>query len=1113
MNPHANRLGRLLLPLLLVVFAFGLRSSAFAQGIVSAGMTGTVTDKSGAPIAGAAVVATHVPTNATFTATTRANGNFAFRGLPPGGPYNVTATAAGFTTATVSDVVAELGREIDVNVSLQSEVVKLEAFTVTGTNDDLDSAANGAGSVLTNARMAAQPTAKRSIGDMARTNPLVTFRQSITDRDDQMITAVGQNNRYNSIMLDGARINDQFGLNASGIQSFFNPISLDTVEQFSIAISPYDVRNSGFTGAAINAVTKSGTNRFSGSIYGYYTAKNLAGEDNTGTSSAPIKGTKPLDTQKSWGATLGGPIWKDHLFFFLNYEKFDRESAASVPGFTPTSTDLATINARLTALNAALGNKKADFGTFGGSALQTQEEKRLAKIDWRINADHRLSVRYNDTKGTLPQFGRYSTTSNFAPTTSLVNSASRGTNLSSNFYTQQRTEKVWAGTVFSSWTPDLKTELRYAKTSYEQLTTSPIDFPEVRIFGVSGVNNAGATINNGVLFFGTEQFRHGNVIKVDTQSYAAHADYFMDKLTFSAGVDREDSDFFNLFRAGSYGLFEYADLAAFVADTPNAFRREYYVQGTPAGDISQFDITGLYAQAKWDATPRLNFTFGVREDLVGSSIRPILNTAFQTAFGMRNDGLPDGVTEFSPRAGFNWSVNDSRTVQLRGGVGRFLGRAPWVFFSNSFSNPGVGRFGITNTLSTATPPPSLVSYINGQFDPANPIGVAATDGDPNARRTINLLQDKIHLPAVWRGNLAVDWKANVLGGNITTEFVYTKQDNALFSDNLNIKPLVVTASSGPAIGLDGRQRFNFIVNPNGSISAGSNGAAAFNTAFNEVIRVRNVSVGESTYVTLQWDRPMKDHWAATFAYTRGRSTEAQSTGQTVAVDGWTRNAVFNQNAVEVSTSDFEVKDRFQLTLTREWEFLKNWKTFGSLYYEGRTGNPYSFTYANDLNTDGVSGNDLVYVPSGVNDPKMDFSGLTTAQAAAYVAYFTTSELGKFANSYAPRNKFNLPWQNRLDIRLSQKIPLYKPADLEIFADFINFGYWLSRDVFGYVEELGNNNGVYARRLAGNAAYTSTGQIRPTGITLDAAGNYVPAEASINPLASRWRIQVGARLRF
>lgn len=1105
---HRIPSARPFLALLVFTLAAALAPALFAQGTVSSGMNGTVLDKGGQPVIGATVIATHLPTNATYSAVTRVGGRFSFRGLPPGGPYTVTATAEGYSAAAVEDVVTELGREIDVTVTLRSEVVKLDAFKVTASTDDLDAAASGAGSVITGARIAAQPTAKRSIGDLARTNALVTFRQAITDRDDQMITAVGQNNRFNSILLDGARINDQFGLNASGIQSFFNPISLDTVEQFSIAVSPYDVRQSGFTGAAINAVTKSGTNKFSGSIYTYYTSNDYAGKDITGTALAPIEGIKPLDTQKTFGATFGGPIWKDHLFFFLNYEKFQRDSVATQPGFTPDATQLSSILGRLTAINSAVAqNKRVDFGTFGGPAsLRTEEEKQLAKIDWRINADHRLSVRYNDSIGTLPQFGRFSTTSAFANQLLSSNTSSRGTSLSSNFYTQQRTEKVWAGTLFSSWTPDLKTELRYSKTYYQQLTTTPITYPEIRIYNVSGISNAGTAITNGAFILGSEQFRHGNVIEVNTKSYGAHADYFMGNLTLSGGVDREDSDFYNLFRGGSYGLFDYANIADFLADTPNAFRRSFVVAGTPTADVSQFDITGLYAQAKWDVNPRLVISVGAREDFIGSGIRPPLNTTFQSAFGLRNDGVPDGVSEFSPRAGFNWALDDTRTVQLRGGLGRFLGRAPWVFFSNSFSNPGVGRFDQNQTgVGTAT---GLVTYLNSSaWDPANPIGIAATDGDPTARRTINLLQDKIHLPAVWRGSLAVDHKTNFLGGNISLEWVYTKQDNALFSDNLNLKPLVVVAGvTGPAVGLDGRQRFN------GSTAANGATTNVVDSRFAEVIRVRNVSVGESSYITLGWDRPMKDRWAANFSFTRGRSTEAQSTGQTVAVDGWTRNAVFNQNAVEESTSDFEVRNRLQTTITREFEFFKGWKTLASLYYEGRTGNPYSFTYTNDLNNDGVSGNDLVYVPTGTSDPKVDFSAMTGAQADAYMAFINSSGLGQHAGGYAPRNRFNMSWQNRLDIRLSQKIPLYKPAELEIFADFINFGYWLSRETFGYVEELGNNNGVYARRLLGNASYATDGRIRPAAPTL-VGGAFSPADATINPLASRWRIQFGARLRF
>lgn len=272
---------------LLSGLALAFVPAVHAQGVVSAGVTGLITDSGGKPVAGATVQAIHTPTNTAYTATSGSTGRYRFRSLIVGGPYTFTVTAPGFKPAEQTDIVTQLGADIDVNLGLQpGEVLALDKFVVTAETSRLDSAAAGAGSVMTNSRLLAQPTAKRSIGDMARTNPLVTFRQAITDRDDQMITAVGQNNRYNSILLDGARINDQFGLNASGIQSFFNPISLDTVEQFSIAISPYDVRQSGFTGAASNAVTKSGTNRFPGSAYTFCTGANYAGENITGTSIA-----------------------------------------------------------------------------------------------------------------------------------------------------------------------------------------------------------------------------------------------------------------------------------------------------------------------------------------------------------------------------------------------------------------------------------------------------------------------------------------------------------------------------------------------------------------------------------------------------------------------------------------------------------------------------------------------------------------------------------------------------------------------------------------------------------------------------------------------------------
>lgn len=1070
-------IGQRLVHLVAVLFLFATPSFLRAQGVVDSGLTGIVRNASGAPVSGATIVATHEPTGTRYTATTGATGRYNFRGLIVGGPYTVTATSDGSTLASASGVTTQLGSEVDVNLAPPAageEVITLDRFTVDGDVLALDSGATGAGSVLTSQRIQLQPTSQRSFQDMARTNAFVTFRQSVTDRLEQQITAVGQNNRYNSVMLDGARINDQFGLNGSGLQSFFNPISLETIEQFSVSVSPYDARQSGFTGAAINAVTKSGTNRFSGSAYTYYTDQDLAGEDEFGATS----GTKPLDEQKTYGFTLGGPLWPNRLFFFANFEKFERTTAASQAGFVPASSELSAINARLTQITGF------DFGTFGGpGGLVTEDEKRLLKIDWNITSDHRLSLRYNDTKGSLPQFGRFSTTATLNGLGQGGLSAPRGTALSSNFYTQERTEEVWAGSIQSQWTSDLKTEFKYSNTSYEQLTTSPIAFPEIRIFGVNGTFGS-ATVPNGFVALGTEQFRHGNVIQVDTSSYSGNADYFWRDFTFTAGFDREESEFYNLFRQGSYGLFDYASVADFVADAPRAFTRSFYVQGTPAADISEFAITGFFGQAKWDISPRLNATLGLRLDTVESDTRPTFNQRFSDAFGIRNDGNVDGAQSVSPRLGFNYSVDDDRTAQIRGGIGHFQGRAPWVFVSNAYGNTGVGRFN-SNTIPTG----NLTGYLASGFDRANPIGVAATDLDPNARREVNLLEDELELPSVWRGNLAAETKLPILGLTASVEWVQTHTDKALFTDNLNIRP-----SGAPAA--DGRIRF--------AGSATSPGAVS--TAFGNVIRVRNIEEGRSSYVTFMLDRPMTNRWSANFSYTRGRSVEAQSFGQTVAVDGWSRNAVFNQNTVELSRSDFEVRDRVQLTLGKMWAWKKGWETTTSLYYEGRTGNPYSFAYSNDLNGDGTSGNDLVYVPNGAGDPVMDFSAMPAAQRDALLAFVDNSELRDYKGKYAPRNAFTQPWQNRLDIRLAQRIPIYSPAELEIFVDFINFGYWLSRDTFGFVEELGNNNGVFARRLLGSAAYTADGKIAPTYTA-------TPADATINNLASRWRFQFGARLKF
>ena len=509
----------------------------------------------------------------------------------------------------------------------------------------------------------------------------------------------------------------------------------------------------------------------------------------------------------------------------------------------------------------------------------------------------------------------------------------------------------------------------------------------ILITGLSGtdlLNNS--SITNGSYIAGTEQFRHGNVINVVNQQLSATGDYFWKNFVFTGGVQREWSEFLNLFRAGSYGLVAFRNLNDFLVDTNAVITRNYVDPAArPMADISEFATTGIFGQAKWNVSDRLNVNFGVRLELAEAGLKPALNQPLLTTTGFRNDGSLDGVKTVSPRIGFNYALDDKRTTQLRGGVGHFLGRAPWVFFSNSFGNTGVGTFSRSSTDTVSPLSSSFATYM-ASFDPANPIG-QGTD-NPTLRREVAFNDDGVRLPSVWRANLAVDRKLPFLSSTITAEYVHTKVDTALRTTNENLRPLA------GALALDGRARFSGVPTTQ---------ANALYSAFTNLYRVSNANVGKSDYFSVTWDRPMKDKWSFNLAYTRGRASEAQANGQTTAGGQFQRNVVFNQNTIEEGTADFEVKDRVQLSLSRQFEFVKKFKSTVSLYYEGRTGNPYSFVFGGDPNGDGVTFNDAAVIPTSPTDARFDFSGMTSAQQTAFFAFLDKSGLSKYAGqAYVPR---------------------------------------------------------------------------------------------------------------
>jgi len=1091
-------------------------ANMLAQGITASSLSGQITSEDGKPVAGATVKVVHVPTNSVAEGVTSATGRFSFSGVRVGGPYVISAEATGYTIQQLSDIYAALGQTTEIylvgKATSETDVVELSELRIVAAPTDLNPAAAGAGSVLDNRGIVNMPTSNRSFADMMKTNPFVSIRAG------SQVTALGMNNRYNSISIDGARLNDQFGLAASGLFSLKNPFALDALETFSIQLTPYDVTQSGFAGASINAVSKSGTNEFHGSLYYIYTSSKWQGADVFGTT----KGRRPTTFwDRTWGATLGGPILKNKLFFFLNYEKVNNPSGGTrVPGFQPDSTVLNNLTSQFASLPGS-----PDFGTFGSiSGALVEDEKKLVKLDWNITNDHRMTVRYSETEGNQPFYPDYRTSGapSSMPTISPAPSYANGvTTFNSKHYTLAVSEKVWAAQLFSSWSPNFTTELSVSKNDTTSLRATPVNLPEIVLLNVPGTSVAtGAAVTDSTaLLFGTDYSSMGNGVISETFAFSGNGTYTWNDFTFRAGFDREETDFENLFRNGSYGRFVYNYVDGFNLGTatPIAFVRNVSTEGFPGTDISKFEQTGLFAQAKWSPTQRFNVMFGLRYDRLGSPIDPPFNPAFETAFGVRNDATIDGSDLLAPRLSFNYALDQERTVQLRGGVGLFLGRNPWVWMSNSYGNAGFGRF--TRTFTSGVRP-TLNQYLAGTFDstdpvftfdPENPRGTTtATTGGGD----VAFMQPDLKLPTNWRGNLALDMKVSRLDANFSVEYIHTEVKEAVFYNQINLVP--------GGTGADGRtyfRRYTSTSNPTliplGTASPSGSTVNTYNTSFNRVFRFGNTDVGRTQYLAFSLDRPIKDRWGYTVTYTRGKATEAQPGGSSTASSQWAFNVVFNQNTVEETRSDYEVRDRLQVNFTREFTFLDRYKTTATLYYEGRSGLPYSYVYSGDLNFDGSSQNDTVAVPTDAEDPRFNFTGMTAAQRDAYIAFMQNSELSRYVGGYAPRNAFIGPWQNRLDLHLSQEVKVVGDVHVEVFADFINFGSWVNKDVFNYVETLGNPTNSNQLRVLGNATYGPDGRIRPS-VSLDADGNIVfPTNSQFLPNNgdSRWRIQAGVRLKF
>jgi outer membrane receptor for ferrienterochelin and colicin len=1057
-----------------VMAALATGAPVFAQS-TSAALSGRITDPAGAPVAGAAVEIVHTPSGSRRTVTTDSEGRFSAGGLRVGGPYTVKSTADGRKPAEQGQVFLNLDEVNSLTLALEPEQT-LEAIEVTASAVSLTFTPDnmGARTNITREEIESFPSINRQIQDYVRFDPRVV----INDKARGSISAAGQNERFNNIKIDGVPTNDQFGLNASGLPSLNQPISIDWIEEFNVGISNFDVTQADATGANINAVTKSGGNEFRGAVYGVYRDSDMVSDE-------PSEFTG-FDDEWTAGAYVSGPIIEDTLFFFVGYEEFERSSPG--PSVTVNTGDPSTDVRGLTQADLArIASIARGFGLEPGDPSSipdrtNSDEKVIAKLDWNISDQHRAMFRYNKTDASEQILPNFSLSSYSFP---------------SNWYTQEIQFENYVAALYSNWNDVFSTEFNVSYSEYDSAPRFDTRAPAVRV----GVNN-----NTTGVFLGTERSRHANLLGVDTLTAYFAGDLFLGDHTVRFGFDYEANDVFNLFLQDVFGSYNFTSIDNFerqqfaAAGSPFGgvgYRLQFPVDGDVNSAAADFELAtlGLFVQDTWTVNSNLTVSYGLRVDQLIADDEPAFNSAAEAAFGFDNTVTADGETTVQPRIGFNYTFDTERATQLRGGVGLFQGSGPLVWLSNTYSNPGV--------LTRVLPVSSGTGF---SADPDNPL---RPTGTPPAS-LVDILAPDFSQPTVWKMNLAFEHELPWYGLVASAEWLRTVVEKGIRYENLNL---------GAPVGVlpDGRLSYWTTLATTGFGPAGPTGGnqnrTNRNRNFDNVLLLSNTDSGSATNLTLALEKPFSDDWGAKVAYTYGRSTDVNPGTSSVAFSNYTNRAVFNPNEAEEGTSIYETRDRFQGMLTKRFRFFQDYPTTFGLFYDGREGRPYSYTFVGDANGDGINGNDLFAIPNLSN---IAYSANSSANDRAAFERFVREVEGLNNNqgSVAERNSENSPNVNQFDLRITQDLPgFFGDNRAQVFVDIQNIGNLINDD-WGQIDEVGF---PYNQQIARFAGVNAAGQVvyDVANFVNEANGTETfPRPGRRDGVAeSRWAIQVGFRYEF
>jgi len=1025
--------------LAMAVSAVAVARPLHAQ-VTTSSIRGSVTDSVGRPVENVRIEAVHQPSGTRYATATRADGRFAIIGMRVGGPYSVSATAIGYAKQTQDNISLALGVSSDLSFRLVTAAVQLQMVTTQADANAIATTRTGAATQVSQQVLGSLPTISRRIDDFTR----------LTPQAGRGGTFGGADNRLNNITVDGSYFNNSFGLGGQpGDRTNVAPISLDAIEQIQVNVAPYDVRQGNFVGAGVNTVTRSGTNEFSGSLY--YLTRN---QDLVGTQAGATPFNPGTFDFAQIGARLGGPLIKDKLFFFTSFEQ-DNDKRPGIlrtanTGNQPvTGNTTRVLQSDLDELSSFLReNFDYETGPYSGYQFETPSLRFLTRLDYNLNDRNKFSLRYtmlnSDTDVPL------STSSSLG-----FGRASNNTFLSfqnSNYQIKENIRSL-VGEWNSLLGDRVANNLIVGFTSQDEsrAVRGGSFFPFVDILRDGSAYTS----------FGFEPFTPSNELRYNSFQIQNNLTVSRDKhdFTFGATLERYESE--NVFFPGSQSAYVYSSLDDFYTDardylanpnrttSPVTLRRFQVRYSNIPGQtkpVQPLEVLygGLYAQDEWRVRDNLRVTYGLRVDVPRFGETGFQNAAADALTFRDENGdavqfetakLPDANLLWSPRFGFNWDVNSDQKTQVRGGSGIFTGRPAYVWISNQIGNTGVltGFEAVDNTTNRPwNPDPDAYKPTNVTGAPASQYELALTD--PNFK-----------FPQIWRSNLAIDrklpWK---LTG--TAEFLYSRDVNGIYYINAN-QPAPTSTFNGA----DTRPRYSDSCPANGT-------QIRINCNISNAVVLKNQDVGYAWNAAFSLERAFANGLFAKTAYSYGIAKNTVDPGS-IAFGSWNGNAHSRDpNNPGVGFSSNTAGHRFFTALSYEKQYLDIGKTGVSLFFEGRTAGVGSFVVDGDLNGDGGTLNDLMYIPRDASE--MNFEQYTTTgtggrtftvqeQVAAFEAFIQQDDyLSKNRGSYVERNAVFGPMAYNADLSITQDIfrnVAGKKNTIQVRLDILNFGNLLNDD--------------------------------------------------------------------